>query len=62
INIQGGAAGAKVELRAMDGRLLASLRPTTGNSYPLPELAAGVYIVRALNEDGKLQTGRFVVR
>ncbi|MFK8165108.1 MAG: T9SS type A sorting domain-containing protein, partial [Lewinella sp.] len=47
INIQGGAAGAKVELRAMDGRLLASLRPTTGNSYPLPELAAGVYIVRA---------------
>lgn len=62
LHIQGAAAGAKVELRAMDGQLLATFRSTTENTYSLPELAPGVYMLSTLNESGKLQTRKIVLR
>jgi len=62
LNIVGAAAGAKLELRAMDGRLLATLLPNAGGAYTLPEMTAGVYTIRKLNATGVGQAGRFVVR
>lgn len=62
INIQGAAAGAKLELRAMGGRLLSTLVPNGEGAYALPDMKAGVYIIRTQNDQGLSLSGRFVVK
>lgn len=62
IRVQGAAAGAKLELMVVDGRLLTTLSSNGESTYALPDLPAGVYMIRGQNEQGLSLSARFVVR
>ncbi|SEQ58489.1 T9SS type A sorting domain-containing protein [Neolewinella agarilytica] len=62
IRIQGAAAGAKIDLMAMDGRRLSGLAPMSDGQYQLPGLVPGVYLIRIAEGKNRGAMARFVVR
>lgn len=64
VNVQGAAAGAKIELRAIDGRHLATLQPPENGlgSYRLPMLQPGMYLIHVIGGLQGDRVARFAVR
>lgn len=62
VRIQGAAAGAKARLSAMDGRLLATLSPDGEGVYRIPDLPAGVYLVRSTDERSLPRSAKMIIR
>ncbi|MFK8163471.1 MAG: T9SS type A sorting domain-containing protein [Lewinella sp.] len=64
IKIKGAAAGAKVELFSIDGRLVVTLPAVddTEGNFSLPDLPPGVYTLQTTDPVGERKTTRVVIR
>lgn len=61
ITIKGVDIDTKIELFSLDGRLIRQLSPISEGQYLLPELVAGIYIIRTGVGSGEVKFTRFVV-
>lgn len=63
VRVQGISGTSTLELLSIDGRLIGKLTASERGVYALPNVSAGVYLIRAIDDElGGIKMGRFVVQ